>query len=249
MSNWLKALWATYLRGLIILHGRAVRNILSLFLSPALYAVAFGWGLGQGLEVEGFSYLAFMLPGLIALSGMNQSFSISTEINTARFLTHYFEEYLISPAPNCMVVLGTVLYGFTKGMLSLIAVLLIAGIFGVFPSGGALLVLPAAINSFMFAAMGVWIALLARSHRDMTTINSFVMVPMSFIAGTFFSVDRFPAFFAQLARFLPLTHSSMAIRSVFLSGIVPWFNILVMVFFSILFFALAVMRVRKAVLQ
>jgi ABC-2 type transport system permease protein len=247
MATNLRALWAVYLRGLVILYSRLGKNLVSLFLSPTLYALAFGWGVGRNLDVEGVPYLAFMLPGLMALSGMTMSFSIATEINIARFLSHFFEEYLLSPAKDAVVVLGNILYGVTKGLCSFAAVLLIGLLFGVRPRGGALLLLPVLLNSCMFASLGVWIALSVRGHRDMTSFTSFVITPMSFIAGTFFSLESLPRIFHVLTELIPLTHSSVTIRALFLGRPVAPYHYLVMFLYTVFFFLMAVSKVRKAV--
>ncbi len=242
-----KAFWAVYLRGLIIQRQRLGKTIITLFLTPVLYAVTFGWGIGGQLEMEGLPYLTFMLPGLIALSGMNQSFSIAPEINISRFLSHFFEEYLLSPAKDYVIVLGNVFYGVTKGFASFLAVIIIGAFFGIIPPGGFRLILPVFLNTFMFASLGVWIALSVKNHRDMSSFTSFVITPMSFIAGTFFSLENLSGVFYIISEIIPLTHSSRLIRSVFLGKPVDTYHYFVLVFYSALFFFMAVRRVRRAV--
>ena len=243
----MRALWAIYLRGLIILRNRAGKTLISFFLSPVLYALAFGWGVGRNLDVEGVPYLTFMLPGLIALSGMNQSFSIAAEINISRFLTYFFEEYLLSPARGYIVVLGNVLYGVTKGLGSFIAVIIIGFCFGAVHGNGFMIVVPVMLNSIMFSSLGVLIALTVKNHRDMNSFTSFVITPMSFIAGTFFSLEGLPKIFHHLSEVMPLTHSSLTIRALFLGRPIGVYHYLIMAGYTLLFFLLAVRQVRKAV--
>ena len=243
----MKALWAIYLRGLIILKNRIGKTLISFFLSPVLYALAFGWGVGRNLNVEGTPYLTFMLPGLIALSGMNQSFSIATEINTSRFFTHFFEEYLLSPSRDYIVVLGNILYGITKGMGSFIAVILIGFCFGVIPGSCFMIIVPVLLNSIMFSSLGILIALSVKNHRDMSSFSSFVITPMSFIAGTFFSLEGLPRIFHILFEVIPLTHSSLTIRALFLGRSIAVYHYIIMAAYALLFFFLAVRQVRNAV--
>ncbi len=247
LSGQLQAFCAVYLRGLIILKMRAIKNLISFLLSPALYALAFGWGIGKDLTVEGMPYLTFMIPGLIALSGMTQSFSIATEVNISRFLTHFFEEYLLSPALGLTIVLGNILYGMTKGLCSFMAVLLIGLVFGAVPNGTIAIILPVLLNSFMFAALGLWIALSVKTHRDMTSFQSFVITPMSFIAGTFFSLESLPGIFKVLTELIPLTHSSITIRAAFLGEQVATYHYVVLIAYALFFLLMAVRRLRKAV--
>jgi ABC-2 type transport system permease protein len=240
-------LWAIYYRGLIILQKRMMKNLISFFLSPLLYAFAFGWGVGRNLEIEGTSYLTFMIPGLIAMAGMNQSFSIAAEINYSRFLNRFFEEYLLSPADNWIVVLGNVLYGMTKGICSFFALLIIALIFGAGPAHPMRLLPVVLLNTFMFSSLGVWIALFVKNHRDLNSFSSFVMVPMAFLAGTFFSLEHMPGFFSLLARMIPLTHASLSLRSIYLGRPLGLYHLVVMAGFALFFFFMAVGRVRRAV--
>lgn len=243
----MKALWAIYLRGLIILKNRIGKTLISFFLSPVLYALAFGWGVGRNLDVEGVPYLTFMLPGLIALSGMTQSFSIAAEINTSRFITHFFEEYLLSPARDYTVVLGNILYGVTKGLGSFGAVIIIGIFFGVVPDSSFMILIPVLLNSLMFSSLGVLISLSVKNHRDMSSFTSFVITPMSFIAGTFFSLEGLPRIFHILSEIIPLTHSSLTIRALFLGRSIGVYHYLIMAGYTLLFFFLAVRQVRKAV--
>lgn len=247
MNNF-QALYAVYYRALHILRQRFWKNLGSFFLSPTLYAVAFGWGVGKNLQMEGVPYLTFMLPGLIALSGMNQSMSISAEINISRFLTHFFEEYLLSPAGNNMIVLGNIFYGITKGLGSFVAVFLIGLCFGALPMGGFFILVPVLLNSFMFASLGIWISLTVDNHRDLNSFTSFVITPMSFIAGTFFSPNILPYPFRIAAEIIPLTHSSITIRSAFMGQSTAFYHYGILLAYSLFFYLMAVRQVRRAII-
>lgn len=241
------ALWAVYSRGLILMSSRAVRNLVSFILTPTLYAIAFGWGLGHDIGVDGVPYIQFILPGLAAMSGMNHSFGIATEINIARFQNHYFEEYLLSPARAEIIVLGEVLYGATRGLCSFAAVVLVSVAFSASPQSLAGALLPATLNALMFSAAGVWLALLVKSHRDMNFVTSFVITPMSFVAGTFFSLDRLPTAVRFVAGLLPLSPASMAIRAAWLGHKPSIQAYLMMGAYTLAMFLAARAQVRKAI--
>lgn len=241
------AVWAVYLRGLLIVKRRAMRTLLSMTISPLLYAIAFGWGIGDELMVEGVPYLYFMLPGLIALSGMNQSFSIGTELNITRFLNRVFEEFLLSPAGSFRIVLGNVLYGTTKGLLSFVVLAVIGWTLGMNPLSSPQVLLPVLLNCLTFASLGVLIALTVTTHRDMGSFTSFVIVPMAFLANTFFSIRKLPPVLAMAAKVIPLTHSSISIRGFMLGRAVPPYHLLVLAAYLVLFFGLAVVQVRRAI--
>jgi ABC-type polysaccharide/polyol phosphate export permease len=241
------SVWAIYLRGLLIVKRRAWRTFLSLTISPLLYAVAFGWGLSDSLKVEGVPYLYFMLPGLIALSGMNQAFGIGSELNIARFLNHVFEEFLLSPAGSVRIVAGNVLYGASKGILSFIVLALIGWSLGMNPLASPMVLVPVVLNCLVFASFGVWVALTVKTHRDMGSFTSFVITPMAFLSNTFFSIQKLPPILMGLANVIPLTHASIAIRGFMLGREVPFLHELILAGYFALFFALAVRQVRRAV--
>lgn len=243
----IRAIWAIYLRGLIILQQRSLKNIFSFFLPPTLYVLAFGLGVGQNMTMEGVSYINFMIPGLIAMSSMNQSYSVATEINQSRFFTHFFEEYILSPASNISIVLGNVLYGVTKGIVSFIAVLVISSLLDVLDYSIVTLVIPVLLNSFLFASLGVWVSLVINSHRDMNSFTTFIIVPMSFLSGTFFSIEGLPVFLKIASQIIPLTHSSMLIRAELLNRNIGNIHYFILIGYSIFFFIMAVFKLRRSI--
>ncbi len=237
--------WAMYFRMVLIARRRAVQTTLGFIVTPLLYAVAFGWGVGRDISAEGVPYLYFMIPGLIALSGMNQAFGISVEINITRFFNKIFEEFIVSSVGPIRITASHVLFGMTKGLLSFGFIMLLVVAFGMRIPFNALILLPVLLNSFMFASLGVLVALLAKNHRDMANFSSFVILPMSFLAGTFFSLRNLPVPLKLLAEIMPLTHASVTIRALFLGTQTHWHHYAAMVGYGILFFILAVVLIRK----
>jgi hypothetical protein len=76
---------AIYYREILILKQRFFRQLASMSVMPLLYMVAFGYGVGEKVTVDGVNYMSFMIPGLLAMNSMVQGFSIAAEINIARF--------------------------------------------------------------------------------------------------------------------------------------------------------------------
>ena len=239
--------WAVYLRSMLIVKRRMVKTVVGIILSPLLYAVAFGWGVGKELTVEGVPYLMFMLPGLMAMSGMTQSFSIGTEINIARFFTRQFEEFLLAPMRPYRIVVGFILFGMTKGLISFTFLISAALLLGTPAAVTPAIIIPVLLNTFLFASLGVFIALTVKTHRDMNYFNSFIIVPMSFLAGTFFSLEKLPVFLQWAAKIIPLTHASVSIRGLFLHRPFPPYHMAVLAAYGVVFFLLAVFQVKRAV--
>jgi ABC-type polysaccharide/polyol phosphate export permease len=102
-----------------------------------------------------------------------------------------------------------------------------------------------ALTAFCFGAAGVAAAMLAHTHEDMANFNSFFIVPMSFLAGTFFSPDRLPQPFQSLILVYPLTHASVLLRALASGGNPSTGSVLVLGVYTILFFYLAVRLVKR----
>jgi Nod factor-specific ABC transporter NodJ protein len=204
---------AIYQRELLILRKRFFRQLASMSVSPLLYLVAFGLGMGRNLRVGQHSYMEFLIPGLVAMNSMIQAFAIASEINVARFYWHIFEEFQAAPIRNISYVTGEVLAGITRALLSVVLILLIAALSGVALSYNFYFWLAVALNAFVFASLAVGLAMIVKSHSDQALLTNFFITPMAFLGGTFFPVDRMPEWVQYTLHFLPLTYASKAIRT------------------------------------
>lgn len=238
--------YAVFWREMVILKRRLPKIITSNAVSPLLFLIAFGWGMGRNMQVEGVDYLTFMIPGLIALSSMTQSFNISTDINIARFYWMTFEEFQTAPISSLSVVLGEVLSGIVRGLLASLVIFLLAFGFGVRLVVNGEFLLSLILNTFMFASAAVITSMLVKSHADQASFNSFFIVPMSFLCGTFFSLSRLPDWAYLTVQVLPLTHASLCIRASALERGFPIGSLMVMIAYCVVFFIGAVVCVRRA---
>jgi ABC-type multidrug transport system permease subunit len=232
-------------RELKVFSKRARKQILASLVSPLLFLVAFGWGFGRSVTMEGVPYLAFLIPGLIAMSSLNQSYGIAQEINISRFYFHVFDEFLIAPVSPLGIVLGEVLYGMFRGLLSAALILLVALPFGVPFSPSPLFVAALALHTFIFAALGVALAMLVQDHAGQAAITNFVITPMIFLGGTFFSLERLPPPLKTVVSALPLSHSVRLIRDSFLGRPADPWHLPILLAFGAGCFALALFTVGK----
>ena len=237
---------AVYLREVLILRRRLKRQLAGMAVSPLLYLIALGYAMGDAVQVNGHTYLEFLIPGLIAMGSMTQSFSIATDINVARFYWFIFEEFQAAPLSNTAYVAGEVLAGMTRALLAIAVILLLSLLFGVKLYYGPLLWLFVLLNSFVFASLAVGLAMLVKSHADQSLLTNFVITPMAFLGGTFFPVDRLPVWAQKILSILPLTHASEAIRAVAFGQAPNHRAFLVLAVSGLLFFFLALGTVRKA---
>lgn len=190
--------------------------IFSAMMAPIIYLVTFGLGLGKTVNLaEGTDYLTFLLPGLVAMSSMNNSYSwVASALNLSRLYFKTFQIYIQSPIKSSSIMIGEVLAGMVKGLF---ASLLIIAVGFVVPSGFSItpiFLITLFLNCFMFASLGVITGMITKSHEDTATYSNFFIMPMAFFSGTFFSIDRIPLIFKPLIYIMPLTHTNIVIRKI-----------------------------------
>ena len=233
--------FAIYYREILVMRRRLPRMLPSMAVSPLLYMVAFGYAMGGQQVVGGHSYVDFLLPGLIAMSTMIQAFSISSEINIARFYFYIFEEFQAAPISSSAYVAGEVLAGITRAHISVLIIIAIGFPFGVsLAYFNPLFWCGTILNSFVFASLAVGLAMVVKSHADQAMLSNFFITPMAFLGGTFFPLERLPLWIQKPLALLPLTHSSTAIRASLFKDNPGFFPYLLLTVVGILFFVIAV---------
>lgn len=237
--------WGVLYRELTVYRKRAGRQIIASSLSPLLFLIAFGWGFGRDVAVEGIPYIAFLIPGLIVMSSLNQSYGIAQEINIARFYFHVFDEYLIAPISHREIVLGEAAYGMFKGFVSTVVVLAFALLFGVKLFLHPFFFIAISLHTFLFASLGIAMAMVVRDHASQAAVTTFAITPMIFLSGTFFPVDKLPGIFQALVAVLPLTYSNSVIRASLTGGEINAMHVGVLVFFAIIFLISALWALKR----
>jgi len=225
------------LSDLVALRRRWSRYLITTLVSPLLYLVAFGWGLGRGININGTSYLEFVIPVIIALTAMTTSFNgAGTRLNVDRLYFKSFDECLMAPISLLSLLTGKALIGVVRGLASSLAFLAVAFLIApeleVNPFFWAGLIL----TCFTFAFLGVLAALMAKTHEDMAAFSSLILLPMAFLGATFFSLSQVPPILRMALYALPLTHCSICLRAAALGEAIPWGSFLAIVFFMLAFF-------------
>ncbi len=194
---------------------KIIATTLGSLVSPVLYLIAFGWGLGNGMVVEGKNYLSFIIPGIVALTTMMVSFNnTANSINISRLYSKTFEEFMVAPISMYVYTAGKIVAGALYGVYSGLLIVVLVIITG---NGEAVLspffLYIMILNCLVFSAGGFIVGLLIKSHGDMAKFSNFVITPMAFLCGTFFSINKIPEVVKIIIQLLPLTHTSLALRS------------------------------------
>jgi len=218
----------------------------SAIIAPVLYIIAFGFGVSGGFSIKGVTYIKFLIPGIIALTTMNASYrAIAIILNTNRNYDKTFEQFLIAPISMTSFVISKAIAGSLRGAYAGFIVLMISMVFGVRINVNLTFVLVMLLSGLTFSCLGMFGALVVKSHADMTRFGTYVMLPMTFLCGTFFSVDNLPYIFKSIIYIFPLTHISFMLRSI--ASYQPFYliNLLVVLGYFVLFFSLCIWRCKK----
>jgi ABC-2 type transport system permease protein len=239
-------IWTVFWRDWLVLKRRIGRFILSRMVSPVLYLVAFGWGLGRSIQVNQGSYLDFIVPGIIALNSMNISFnSVGSPLNMSRVYHKTLEEYLIAPISSLSFVIGRIFSGALRGLISSVIIIVLAYAFGAHSVISMWFLVILLLNCLVFASMALVAAMVMDSHEDMANFNTYVLLPMSFLCATFFVPDHLPVVLRWFIEVLPLTHASYALRAIAAGGSVPITSLLVMLGYTVTFGGIGVWLMEK----
>jgi len=210
-QNW----YPIFLREMLLFRKRLLRlgYLFSAMLVPIIYLIAFGLGLGRSVQLQGSSYLTFLIPGLVAMTSMNNSYTwVASSLNLNRLYFKGFQIFIQAPISPSAIMVGEVLAGMVKGLFASLLIIIVGFLT---PSGFSvtpLFVITLLLNCFLFANLGVVTGMLAKSHEDTATYSNFFIMPMAFFSGTFFPLDKVPAFIKPIIYILPLTHANIVIR-------------------------------------
>lgn len=239
LADILTIFWGDWLE----LRVRIAQVAASGLVSPLIYILAFGLGLGNsirpGAEIAGSygNYLEFILPGMVALSSMTVSFGGTTfSICGDRLFTKNFEELLLVPVHPLALHLGKMLAGVVRGLMTSGSVILVALLFtGNWRFLHPLFLLLLVLNSAVFAALGVIVGLTVRSLEAVGLYNNFVIVPMSFLGATFFDPATLPAVLKAVVYLLPLTYASIGLRAAAYLPLseFPWYSLPILLVMAI----------------
>jgi ABC-2 type transport system permease protein len=225
-----------------------IKTMALTLIAPVLYLLAFGYGLGRGTTIEGYSYLNFVIPGIIALTAMTTAFNTSgLKLHVDRLFYKCFDETLMAPVSGFSIIVGKALIGVLRGLLSSAAILAVALVFTPMPAVNLLFPLSLVLTCFVFSFLGVTIALLAKTHQDMTLFMSLVVLPMSFLSGTFFSLNQVPEALTIALYLSPLTHACLCLRASALGQPFPWLSLIVLLSFGVAFFGLCFVALKKTI--
>ena len=220
-------------RDWIVLKKRLVKFIFSRMVAPILYLTAFGLGLGRNVQLDSGNYLDFIVPGIIALNSMNISFHSIISIHAEKVYHKSLEEYLLSPIRAESFLIGKILGSVLRAIISSIIIIFLAKIFGANFSLSPIFFFVIILNSIIFAEIGFIAAMKLSTYEEVAQVNTYILLPMSFLCGTFFSTKILPPAIKFFINLLPLTHASDLLRKISFGEDFFISSMLILIFYSI----------------
>ena len=191
-----------------------VQTLVPPAITMTLYFVIFGNLIGSRIgEMGGYSYMQFVVPGLIMMSVITNSYSnVVSSFYSAKF-QHNIEELLVSPVPNYVILSGYVLGGVARGLAVGFLVTLLSLFFTKLHVHNVFITVSIVLmTSILFSLMGFVNAVYANSFDDISIIPTFVLTPLIYLGGVFYSIDLLPDFWAGVSQINPMLYVVNAFR-------------------------------------
>ncbi|THB72974.1 MAG: ABC transporter permease [Gammaproteobacteria bacterium] len=190
------------------------QTILPSAITIALYYVIFGNLIGPRIgDMEGYSYIKFIVPGLTMMSVITNSYAnVVASFFSAKF-QRYIDELLISPTANSIILLGYITGGILRGCIVGVIVLLISVFFTDLSIDN--LYITASIiflTSVLFSLAGFLNGIFARKFDDVSIVPTFVLTPLTYLGGVFYSITMLPEFWQTVSLGNPILYMVNAFR-------------------------------------
>lgn len=192
-----------------------IQTLIAPVISAALYIFIFGTVIGTRIDdFAGVPYISFVFPGVLMLSIINASFaSASSALYFMRF-TRGIEEILITPFSYLEMLIGFVGSAATRALMVAGLILVVGILFGAVTLVNPIaFVLYVAAIAAIFAMLGIIVALWAESFEQLQVLNTFVITPLTYLGGIFYSITFLPPLAATITRFNPFFYFADGIRS------------------------------------
>ncbi len=219
-----------------------LQTVLPPAITMALYFVIFGNLIGPRIgRMHGFDYMQYIAPGLIMMSVITNAYAnVVSSLFGAKFQRH-IEELLVSPMPNLLLLLGFVAGGIARGVVVGVVVTATALCFTTL----AVVVLTAAL----FSLAGFINALFAKKFDDISIVPTFILTPLTYLGGVFYSIDMLPPFWQNVSLGNPILYMVNAFRYGMLgvSDIDIGLAFAVIIAFCVALFALSMWLLKRGV--
>jgi ABC-2 type transport system permease protein len=191
-----------------------VQTLLPPAITMALYFVIFGKLIGSRIgAMDGFSYIQFVAPGLIMMSVLTNSYAnVVSSFFSAKF-QRSVEEILVSPTPNYVILLGYCIGGVARGLaVGVLVTLLSLAFTDLHVHSWPITIAIVILTSMLFSLAGFINAVYANSFDDISIVPTFVLTPLTYLGGVFYSIHLLPGFWQDVSQLNPILYMVNAFR-------------------------------------
>jgi ABC-2 type transport system permease protein len=195
-----------------------IQTIFPPVVTMALYFVIFGNLIGARIgDMEGYRYMDYIVPGLIMMAVITNSYAnVVSSFYGCKFHRH-IEEMLVSPLPYYLIITGFVCGGVARGMAVGLAVSVVSLLFTNLPVHSLPVIVSTVIlTSTLFSLAGLINGLFARTFDDISIVPTFVLTPLTYLGGVFYSITMLPEFWQHISRLNPILYMVNTFRYGFL---------------------------------
>ncbi|WP_317933399.1 ABC transporter permease [Halioxenophilus sp. WMMB6] len=195
-----------------------VQTLLPPVITMSLYFVIFGALIGSRIgQMDGFDYMSFVVPGLIMMAVITNSYAnVVSSFYSAKFQS-FVEELLVSPTPNILILLGYILGGVVRGLMIGLIVSLVSMFFTDLHIHSYFVTFAIVfLTSVLFSTAGFINAVFANSFDDISIVPTFVLTPLTYLGGVFYSISLLPGFWQKVSMLNPVLYMVNAFRYGFL---------------------------------
>lgn len=184
------------------------QTLLPPLINQLLYFVIFGGFIGSQIqEIQGISYMSFILPGLVMMGVINSSFSNVVSSFFGNKFQRSIEEILVSPTSKEVLLAGYIMGGVLRGLLVGALIFGVAFFFvDVQVAHPFFIVTFVFLTAVLFALVGFLNGLFARKFDDISVFQTFILTPLMYFGGVFYSIESLPPLFQMLSKFNPILY-------------------------------------------
>ena len=201
-----------------------VQTIFTPLITQSLYLVIFGVSLGKVVSIsDQFSYLQFIIPGLISMAAINQSFQNGSSSIFVMKITGEIIDIKSTALGLQQIIFGVALSGLLRGVIVSFLTLAVGELFHYFYEGSWLIIFNGywllafiCLASFSFAMLGLSIGIISKSFDQIGAISGFVIIPLIYLGGVFFDLNKLSFFWQKISLFNPVFYFVNGIRYSFL---------------------------------
>lgn len=225
-----------------------VQTLVPAVITTSLYFLIFGNLIGSQLKaIHGFSYVDYIVPGIILMSVITNAYGNVVSSFYGHKFQHHVEEMLVSPMPNFVLLAGFVVGGVARAIVVGSVVTVVAMFFtDLHFEHGLITFVVVLLTAILFSLAGFVNAVYANSFDDISIIPTFVLTPLTYLGGIFFSIEMLNGFWQNIALFNPILYMINAMRYGMLGisdiNIITAFTIIILFTLTLFWFCLYLLR-------